>query len=812
MEEEEVRTAPQTDQVGKYALKLLKRWPYIVIFFLLSVAFGYTINRYATPVYLVKARITTKKFSAKPTTPIPGLVDASFFLSGTTEVYEEIPILKSPRRIAAAIDRVDFRVSYFSKGEIKTTESTNGFSFEVMIDTLQGNSFPFGIPIYVNYIDSRTFRLSIDGGSGQSTWNEKVFRFGEPIKLGGAQIRIVNETSSLPDHDKLFFVLNSRESLVSEYRNRLNIEWAMKGSAMLDLTMRSVLPEREVQFLNAYYEVVEEFAIRDKNETLDNTIRFIDAQMKSITDSLVHYQSLIDELKLSNSKLNIPSPTLNYNPNAAATAGSANVSSGSDYIFSKVNELDRNKADIQLKERYLDYLEDYFKRHSTEEVFAPSLMGLSMPLIETWVNQFIQQKLTAQPFRNEDNRQNPLVNREDSLRRKLEKGIFEAIQSERGQNRKAIYELDKQADFLLGSVDEVQTDFRKMAQYQRLFVLNQSLFDLFIRRKTEAAISKASATSDYEIIDAPSFSRVPVRPDRDLNLLIAAAAGLLLPIGLFLFIDITNKRILDKDDLLAHTQIPLLGNVAHSEYPSRLVMKDHPRSVVSESFRAVRANLKFLATGITTPCRTFLVTSSVGGEGKTFCSLNLAYTLALGHRKVIVIGADMRKPELGNYLQSKADKGLSNYLAGYATREEVIFRNGEDQPDFIDAGKVPPNPSELLASERMRQLMVYLKEQYEYIIIDTPPIGLVSDAMELFKYADYNILIVRQKVTHKEALAMVNELYLDGKLKNFTVLFNDLELIRRRKSVYGGYVYGMGYGGYGYGYYEEDKGKNGKKK
>jgi capsular exopolysaccharide synthesis family protein len=216
-----------------------------------------------------------------------------------------------------------------------------------------------------------------------------------------------------------------------------------------------------------------------------------------------------------------------------------------------------------------------------------------------------------------------------------------------------------------------------------------------------------------------------------------------------------------------------------------------------------------LTAGINTRAHTFLITSSIGGEGKTFCSLNLAYTLALSNKKTIVVGSDMRKPELGRYLEQSVGKGLSSYLSGYAALEAIIVAGENNGPDFIDAGKIPPNPSELLGSERMRQLVAILKENYDYIIIDTPPIGLVSDSMELFKYTDYNILIVRQGITHKAALSMVNELYLEGKLKNFAVVFNDIELIRRRKSIYGGYVYGLGYGGYGYGYYEEDRGKNG---
>jgi capsular exopolysaccharide synthesis family protein len=264
---------------------------------------------------------------------------------------------------------------------------------------------------------------------------------------------------------------------------------------------------------------------------------------------------------------------------------------------------------------------------------------------------------------------------------------------------------------------------------------------------------------------------------------------------------------MDKDDLQAHTQMPMLGNVAHSDYSSNLVIKEHSRSVVAESFRAIRANLKYMSAGIHSKAHTFLITSSVGGEGKTFCSLNLACTLEVSQKKTVLIAADLRKPQLNNYIKkTQGNKGLSEYLAGIATIDEVLVTDSEGLPDFIDSGNVPPNPSELLGSERMRDLMGYLKERYEYIIIDTPPIGLVSDAMELFKYSDYNILIVRQAVTHKGALDMINELFLEGKLKNFTVLFNDIHITKKRGSYYGGYLYGMGYSGYGYGYYQEDNG------
>jgi capsular exopolysaccharide synthesis family protein len=769
--------------VKKYLLKLLRRWPYILLFFASAVAAGYTINRYSTPVYSVTARITTSKFSNKPSTPVPGLVDANFFLNGLTEIYEEIPILKSPKRIEAALDKLDFRVSYFAKGLIKTNiESIRGYGFDVEIDSISGGNYPYGVDIFVNHVSEEIFELEIDNPEWHELVNKKQYRFSQPFRLGDALLRIVNTNGKTAERHKYFFVLNRKSDLVNEYSRRLNINWVMRGSAMLDLDIKSETPDKDLKFLKAYYEVVEEIGLEEKNQTLDNTIRFIDDQMQKVSDSLLYYQAIIDEMKLDNRSLNL----------------------GSDNIYTQLNTIESQKAELLLNERYLDYLTDYFRTKSDNEVFAPSLMGLNIPLLENWVNQYINQKLKEKYQRTSENANNPLVNREDSLKTRLERGIFESIKGVRSMNREKINDLNRQASMIYASVKEVQTDFRNLSKYERMYQLNQTLFDLFLKRKTEASISKASATSDYKIIDAPSYSRRPIKPDEEMNLLVAAAIGLILPIGFFLIKDITNTRILDKDDLQSATQMPVLGNVAHSTYPTNLVVVDYPRSLVSESFRSVRANLRYLVSGLHTNCHTFLITSSVGGEGKTFCSLNLACTLAASKKKTVLIAADLRKPQLANYMnRPQSVKGLSEHLAGLATLEEVLTLGEGIMPDVIDAGNVPPNPSELLGSERMIQLIAYLKTQYEYIIIDTPPIGLVSDAMELFKFSDYNVLIVRQGVTHKAALSMINELFVEGKLRNFSILFNDLQF-NKRSSYYGGYLYGMGNGGYGYGYYQED--------
>jgi capsular exopolysaccharide synthesis family protein len=768
----------------KYLLKILRRWPFIILFFAFSTTLGILYNRYANPVYSIKGQFITKKFTENKSV-IPGLVDAGYFLGGTQEVYEEIPLLKSNDKIAETIDRLNFRVSYFAQGYVKTVEQKNGNGYQVVIDTLTGSTVPYGLNIFVNKKSDTQFQFNVEGSDQwEKLLEDRNFNYNQDYVVGDWHFVIKggNGAASM-EQNKFFFVINRKESLVSEYKRRLNISWQQQGSAILNMYMESVIPEKDIEFMNTYYEVVEELGLKEKNQNLENTIDFIDEQMAMISDSIIQFQETIDQLQMENRELTL----------------------GSQTIFSKLNELDEQKAEVLLQERYYEYLKSYINQKRSSGVFAPSLIGLDAPLLNDLVNQYIQQKQEDKVYRNAENYKNPLVNREDSMRKRLEKNIFEALRSYREVNREKLQEINQKSDFLMGSMSELQGEMRELSRAKRLFELNQNLFDLFLQRKTEAAISKASATSDYQLIEAPSYSNNPVRPNSERNLLVAMAIGLLLPVAFFFIKDFTNPRVMDKDDLDRNSDMPLLGNIAHKIDDTNTIVKDRPKSLVAESFRALRANLKYLQGRDKKQAKTFMVTSSVSGEGKTFCSLNLAYTLAASGRKTILIGADMRKPNLTDFIEAYPDKGLSEYLAGYAEKDEVVINGETNNLWFVGAGAVPPNPSELLAGDKMNALMVQLREEYDAIVIDTSPIGLVADAMELLPHVDHTLLIVRQGVSMKQALAMVNNLYNEGKIKPMSVIFNDIELRRRGYGYYGGYIYGMGYGGYGYGYYDEDR-------
>jgi capsular exopolysaccharide synthesis family protein len=263
-----------------------------------------------------------------------------------------------------------------------------------------------------------------------------------------------------------------------------------------------------------------------------------------------------------------------------------------------------------------------------------------------------------------------------------------------------------------------------------------------------------------------------------------------------------RNTISNREEVEKLTKIPIIGVVGHLSTGERLVVATKPKSSIAEAFRSIRANLMFF--GLADNHKVVLITSSVGGEGKSFSTLNLATVLSLQNHKVIIVGMDLRKPQLVQDLGVENIDGVSTLLIGKTTIDKVIQKTNIEGLDIIPSGPVPPNPSELLSKKETIELLDSLRSRYDYIIIDTPPVGIVSDAMMLMNYADINVFILRENYSKKDYIKTINEHYAQGKVKNLCILLNDAGASHRY-----GYGYGYSYGYYGYGYYDDEKKKPG---
>jgi len=336
---------------------------------------------------------------------------------------------------------------------------------------------------------------------------------------------------------------------------------------------------------------------------------------------------------------------------------------------------------------------------------------------------------------------------------------------------------------------------REYINIQREFDLNNTVYTYLLEKRAEAGIARASAVSSNRIIDrAEVFNSYRIKPKPKQNLIKAVALGFFIPVLLIFLIDFLNNKIIDKKDVEKSTQAPILGCINHNTYKSELPVNEKPGSTMAESFRSIRSNLKYFLKD--NENAVIAVSSTISGEGKTFISVNLANVLAILGKKVLVVGLDLRKPRIHKMLDIENNKGLSTYLSGIDKYNEIIQKTAIENLYYTPAGPIPPNPAELIESQKMKEFFDKARKEFDYIIIDTPPIAVVTDALLIASLTDMYLLVVRQRYTSKNTLGLIQELYRNKTLKNIGIVINDI-------SVSGYYGYGLRYGysgGYGYNY------------
>ncbi len=328
---------------------------------------------------------------------------------------------------------------------------------------------------------------------------------------------------------------------------------------------------------------------------------------------------------------------------------------------------------------------------------------------------------------------------------------------------------------------------RKYITIKRVYDLNENIYNLLLQKKVEAGITKASATVDNKVIE-PAYlvNTQPVKPRKTRNFIIAVFIGMLLPSALIFVREKFSTTIKSKADIDKYVNLPIIGSVSQNKKEFPLAVHQSPKSPTAESFRVLRSNLKY-AVRSQEVNKTFLITSMISGEGKTFCSINLAIALALSGKKTLLLDSDMRKDQpISSLNLSKESKGLSNYLVGDASLDEIIQKSPVDNLEVIPSGPVPPNPAELLMEESMEVMIDVLKASYDFIVIDTSPIGLVTDAQIMMGYSHANLFIVRQKFTQRDSLKLLADMKSQEVISNASIVFNDVKN-------------NLGY--YGYGYY-----------
>ncbi len=796
LDQESKKQPSDIDEIKKFLFRVLANWYWVLGALLVALLVAFLINRYTTRIYSVYTTILSKKYYRSTSKSAADVIQGGEYFSTEKDINREITVLKSHAIVSEAIQRLDWGISYYKMGNVLISEMYPTSPVGLIVDSLS-SVVPYEV-MFQCTLRPDGFRLTAEEDEyWQSAMPTRTFAYGQSHNVGGFIFQLNLHQAEYPrtSDPVIYFKINDLNQLIAEYRNKLMVSWVTKGSAVLNLSVTGPYPEKEKDFLAKIGEVIVEKSVIDKNFTAVKTIEFIDDQLSNLADSLVTLSGMLQSFKMENRDLVL----------------------GSEQLFTRINALEEKRLELLLINNYIDYLGNYIQSKSDNDIIAPNTMGVNTSLLDDLIGQYVELKMQLSTQSTELMRKSPIFkyqNQEsEDMLAELERGMMESIETSRARNNFEIEQINERVTALIGDTRDVLGDEQNFAQYQRIFSLAERFYSTLLTEKLNANIAKASQEPDYEILDSPRVAGPPIQPRTSRNYTFAVVLGLGIPIGIIYLIGFLNPFVHSKDELEKFSTMPLLGLVGHSADGATLVAKSKPKSAIAESFRNLRANLQYFSKDGASS-KVFMITSSISGEGKTFCSVNLAYIYAISGKKTVVVGADLRKPALSKVFKNTSKDGLSTYLAGISSYSDIVQTVMDGQFYIIHSGEIPPNPSELIVTENMAGLMKRLRKDFEIIIIDSPPIGIVSDAVELTKYVDVNLIIVRQGKTRKVALESINQMYKEQKLQNPAVVFNDIDF---KKLSYGYRSYGYGYGytygaGHGHGYYDSDEPKPGRMK
>lgn len=753
--------------VKRLLSRSLRFWYVVVLTLILALVVAFINNRYATRIYP-----TTASLIVKEAEDISGgdLIYNNPLVNFRRNYLNELYIIKSYPLIQRVIEDLNFDVLFYRQGSILSTESYNDLPFAVFADrskSVKVCSFKLTV------LDENEFRL--DPLDENENLKSQTFAFTDSISYGDFKGRMsINEPGRMKqlEGESLIFNYVPSSTLTQSYMAQLKAEWAEEGAGVVNLSINGPNPRKSKDFLAGLIARYQDLDLENKNVAASRAVDFITDQLVGISDSLAKVEMQLETFKSKNVVTNLSEEAVR--------------------LFQKIEVFEEERMKYNVARNYYKYLIDYLQKESvSDQVILPSSVGINDPILTGLISQMNELQLD---IRMSAKSENPAVQNAVRSVQQIKKNIIESVRNQQSTDAIRLQFLDKQIKAVETQLKTLPLAQRNLVAIQRNYTLLENLHIFLLQRRSEAAISKASNTSDIQMVNPPR-SGAAISPKSRVNYIIATAIGLSLPLLIFALIELLDNRVQSREDIEKLTQIPFIGGVGHKQEKNNLEVLTHPKTAIAESFRALRSNLNFFIEQ--KDKAVFMVTSSISGEGKTFTSINLASVIALSGKRTLIVGADMRKPKLFNDFALSNDLGLSTYLAGLSQFDQVVQKTSFSNLDLVSGGPVPPNPSELLLTSRMQQFIDEAKSRYDYVIIDTPPLAIVTDAFVLSTYANHTLFLVRQDYTPRELLRTAQDFFSSGRLKDISIVLND---IHRSGPGYGyNYQYSYGYG-YLYGF------------
>lgn len=785
----------ETLDLRRYFFLFLSKWYWIVISVFAGLFISYLVNRYSEQVYSVKASLLVGNADGRRVgSGVQTLMRELNLSTERKRIENEMGILHSYTLARTAIDELPgFGITYVNVGRRGIAESKlyDRSPFVVHLDTLADNTT--GYPVYINIISEKEYFLDFGDDKDQ-----KKCAFGEKYEDSRFAFTINwthgDEYSRLPQSNRYYFVINNEHSLALSYMKKLQIELNDKQGSLLTLTSTGFVARQEADFLNKLMEVYIRNDLNEKMQMAINTIEFVDEQLTEITDSLRRAELLLQNYRTGK--------------------GIVDLSVEGRTMLNRLEEFYTEKNVLMFQLNYFDYLERYLKsKQELKGLIAPATIGIEDSDIGVIVSQLNQLAMERDGLSLKLSGENFQVVRINQDIQSLVALLFEKLEGMRTINGIRIKEINGQIANQEDRLRLLPVTERELVNMERKYSINEKFYTYLMEKRIEAGIGKASSVSDNRIIDQALAERASIiNPQRKMNYLMGFFIGLLIPMALILLFDQLNNSIQDPGQIGQRTRVPLMGTIGNNPFDSLLPVFEKPKSSFAEVFRAMRTNLDFMLGKEEN--RVVLITSTITGEGKSFIASNLAASLAMLGKRTVLLGLDLRKPRIHSLFGVDNSRGLSTHFIGRDSWREVLQDTEVPNLQVLVAGPIPPNPAELLAGNVLDTLIEELKQEYDYIIIDSPPVAVVTDAVLIGRHAHATLFVLRHRYTSRNVLNLVEDMAQSKGMTNMALLLNDFKQPRGFKYGYGygyGYAYGYTYGQYkNYGgYYSDEENGNG---
>jgi len=752
-------------------LSYVKFWWLFVLSIILFVGLAFAYLFFSTPLYSVSSSILIK---------VDGGSDfAQNTVYSELEAYEsnklvenEMEILGSYSLMRDAVDELPLDYSFYTEDRYSRKKELYGEEIPVTVKTLlkkpNVGQYPEEVRVTVKLFDDYLVMV-------QKNEKEKVYKYGELIDNWYGEIKINKADAYLGAMPELLHIyFKNKDQVAGMYTGRIQVNLSQRFASVFYISLVDAVPRKGEEILNKLIEEYNLQAVKEKNVTASNTIDFINSQLDTLMRELNTIERRVEEYRRLN------------NISDMGTENSLMVQTSKD--------IETHLSEIKTQTEVLDYLEDYLIDPESTGIEVASNLSIIDETLTSLVDEFNRLQNERQRLLRTVQPNNPLVSdiivRLETLKNNIGTNIANIKNGLRieSQNLKASLE---QINARISNVPEIERGLLELSREQSR---KQGQYTYLQTKKEEANLSLATTTvSNARVIDKAGSSGAPVKPNKMVILGMAIIVGFICPFGFIYIKNTLNSKIVHKSQVQDITQIPILSEI--SNYPNvgeLLAISENRRTPIAEQFRLLRTNLKFVSEG--KDDRVLMITSSISGEGKTFFSLNLGASLSIAKKKVVVLEFDLRKPALLKSVKLKNKLGIADFLSNDDVKlEDIILEFKKvDGLYLIGCGNIPEDPAELTLGDKVKVLIDQLKEKFDYIIIDTAPVGTVTDAFNLAPYCDRTLFLIRYNYTKKENLLFMEDIDIKSKLKNTSLVMNDAKQTN-------------GYYGYSYGHYAGDK-------